>query len=497
MKHLDISQNKSIFEQAVPNSSSYKKGSILNRLPELAKGKYVLIFILPICIVIGVFLALEQYVLALGLLSVFLPFFIFVFPYIGLIVFFGLTYARPQDYVPGLMGKPVILILLGATIVFWLVHILAFQKREFVKAPQNLLLIAFLLVITISTSRVWLIGAKDSFIEFFKIILTYLLIINLTDTHKKFSILLWIMFAGTVYIALLGIFQHYGVAPALAGTTPDINRGRIQGFGIFNNANYLAYGTAFMIPFALYSFYYSRALPIKLISLAVVPAIFLQCIYYTGSRGGTLCAVFTIAFTIFQDRKTKTSVIGILVSLALFFILINMVSYLGNVDDYQDDSSAMGRVEAWSAGFDMLKSSPLLGVGYNQFREHWVLVAHNAYVQVGSELGIIGLYIWLGMLYYSYKCLRKVTQISTDTSQRVHAKSLKATFLAFCIGSCFTALGYFMLLYIFHSFSVIAANLYLPEEEKREINHIKSKDLLIIAGIEFLVLCGWYIFPKL
>lgn len=454
-------------------------------------------FGLLICVGIGIALAIEQYIIAFSLISILLISTVFVLPYIGVLIFLILTYARPQDYVPGLMGKPIILILLGATIAFWLVHILISRKREFVKVPQNLLLIAFLLVITISTSRVWMIGAKDSFIEFFKIILTYLLIINLTNTHKKFSILLWIMFAGTIYIALLGIFQHYGIAPALAGTTPDDNLGRIQGFGIFDNPNYLAYATAFMIPFALYSFYYSHILPIKLISLAVVPAIFLQCIYYTGSRGGTLCAAFTIAFSIFQDRKTKTIVFGILVSLALFFILINMVSYLGNVDDYQDDGSAMGRVDAWSAGFDMLKSSPLLGVGYNQFREHWKIVAHNAYVQVGSELGLIGLYIWLGMLYYSHKCLNKVVQVSTETSQRIHAKSLKATLLAFCIGSCFTTLGYYTLLYILHSFSVVASQLYLPEEEKREINHIKSKDLLIIAGIEILVICGWYIFLRL
>jgi len=449
------------------------------------------------CIGIGIALAIEQYIIAFSLISILIISTVFVLPYIGVLIFLILTYTRPQDYVPGLMGKPIILILLGVTIAFWLVHVLASQKREFVKAPQNLLLIAFLLVITISTSRVWLTGAKDSFIEFFKIILIYLLIINLTDTHKKFSILLWIMFAGTIYIALLGIFQHYGIAPALAGTTPDSNLGRVQGFGIFENANYLAYATAFMIPFALYSFYYSRLWPVKFTSLVVIPLIFLQCIYYTGSRGGTLCAAFTIAFTIFQDRKTKTTVLGILLSSALFFILINMVSYLGNVDDYQDDDSAMGRVDAWVAGFDMLKSSPLLGVGYNQFEENWERAAHNSYVQVGSELGLIGLYIWLGMLYYSYKCLSKVVQVSSETSQRIHAKSLKATFLAFFIGSCFATLGYYLLLYIFHSFSVVAANLYLPEEEKREINHIKSKDLLIIAGIEFLVLCGWYIFPKL
>ena len=448
----------------------------INSIINISWVRFLLItFGLLTCAGIGVALAIEQYMIAFALISIIMIFMVFVLPYIGILIFIILTYARPQDYIPGLIGKPIVLILLGATIVFWLVHIIASQKREFVKAPQNLLITAFLMIVAISTSKVWLTQAKDSFIEFFKIILIYLLIVNMTDTHKKFSILLWVMFAGTIYIALLGIFQHYGIAPGIAGITPEINNGRIEGFGIFDNSNYLSYGTAFILPFALYSFYYSRNLPTKLMSLAVVPTILLPCIYYTGSRGGTLCSAFTIAYVIFQDRKTKITILGIIISLAIFFILINMVTYLGNVEDYQDDDSAMGRVNAWNAGFDMLKSSPLLGVGYHQFREHWKRDPHSSYVQIGSETGLVGLYIWLGMLYYSYKGVRRVVQVSSDILPKIHAKSLKAMLLAFCIGSCFTGLGYYMLLYIFHSLSVVATNLYLPKEEKKRNQSYKIK----------------------
>ncbi len=59
------------------------------------------------------------------------------------------------------------------------------------------------------------------------------------------------------------------------------------------------------------------------------------------------------------------------------------------------------RLEYWEAGLGMFRDHPLLGVGLNQFREYYAaykplraeetLHAHNAAVQVGAELGLVGL----------------------------------------------------------------------------------------------------------
>jgi len=453
---------------------------------------------LPMCIMLGASLAAEQYLLVGGLLAILLVFVIFLFPYAGILLFLALTYARPQDYVPGIAGKPIILALMIVTLGCWLVRILIFRQREFVKAPQHFLLLGLLLIAMLSCIQVWLLAAKEALMDFLKIFLAYFLIVSLIDTREKFSVALWVMFAGTVYIAILGIFQHYGLAPGIAGIAPE--GGRVQGFGIFDNPNYLAYGVAFMIPFALYNFYYSRFLPVKLFSLLIVFVVFLPCIYFTQSRGGLLCAALTISFSVFQDRKLRISLIGGLISVGIVFILLKTVAILGTVATYQDDDSAMGRVEAWRAGFDMLRTSPLFGVGYQQFREHWKITSHNSFVLVGSELGLIGLFVWIGLLYWSYKYLKAVIQNFGDTKigwQKAYIKSLKASLLAFTLGSCFAALGYYMLLYLFHSLAVVTGQLYLPEDKRNEINQIRSKDLLTIGVIEVLVLCVWYVFPRL
>src|SRR5206468_2253347 len=62
-----------------------------------------------------------------------------------------------------------------------------------------------------------------------------------------------------------------------------------------------------------------------------------------------------------------------------------------------DDDSSEGRLSAWGQGYILFFSSPLLGVGYNQFTEYNEITAHNSYVLCFSELGFLGYFLWLSI----------------------------------------------------------------------------------------------------
>ncbi len=458
------------------------------------------ILVILVCIVIGVSSATEQYHIAFGLFAVLLGIGIFLIPYSGILLFIALTYTRPQDHIKSLAGMPVILVVMSLTFGCWLLRLLLFRKREFVKTPHNLFLLGLVLTAMLSCVPIWLATAKDAFMDFFKILLAFFLMVNLIDTRRKLDIAVWVVLVGTVYIAALGILQYYGVAPEITGTILEENGGlRIQGFGIFNNPNYLAYGVLMAIPIAIYAAYYSRFWLGKSLFLLIL-AVLLYCVYLTGSRGGLLSTVLTILFCILQDRKPRTILIGAFFGIAILLIMLKSVPGLETVRYYRDDGSAMGRVDSWKAGFDMLSASPLLGVGYKQYIDHWYLDSHNAFIEVGSELGFIGLFIWVGLFYWSYKYLRAAIQSSTGIGhrwQKAHNKSLKAILFAFAVGSCFASLSYYLLVYIFHSLAVVAGRLYTSEEKRKEISQIRLKDLLSIGGIGVAVLCTWYVFPRL
>lgn len=69
------------------------------------------------------------------------------------------------------------------------------------------------------------------------------------------------------------------------------------------------------------------------------------------------------------------------------------------------DMSTMLRYEAWAAGLQMFKQDPLIGVGHRMFGENHFMAAHNSYVLAMAELGFIGLFLFVTLLYLSVKIL--------------------------------------------------------------------------------------------
>ena len=75
------------------------------------------------------------------------------------------------------------------------------------------------------------------------------------------------------------------------------------------------------------------------------------------------------------------------------------------VATFHEDASAMGRVYAWQVASRISLDRPLLGVGAGSFRYAWPLyappeatrayVAHNIFLDVIGELGLVGLLFFL------------------------------------------------------------------------------------------------------
>ncbi len=65
----------------------------------------------------------------------------------------------------------------------------------------------------------------------------------------------------------------------------------------------------------------------------------------------------------------------------------------------------MGRYEAWSTGLTLFHGSPIYGVGPGQFVEYHYLTAHNSFVLAVAELGFVGLFLFVAIVYVSAKML--------------------------------------------------------------------------------------------
>lgn len=123
----------------------------------------------------------------------------------------------------------------------------------------------------------------------------------------------------------------------------------------------------------------------------------LTTVMFTQSRGGQVAAL--LVFFVYLVRRYKLLAFIPAGVLALPLLL------LGGRGGANADMSTMERYEAWSTGLALFRSSPLFGVGPGQFVEHHYLTAHNSFVLAMAELGFVGLFLFVGLVYISAKTL--------------------------------------------------------------------------------------------
>jgi hypothetical protein len=155
-------------------------------------------------------------------------------------------------------------------------------------------------------------------------------------------------------------------------------------------------------------------------------AAFTWGILLTRSRGGLLglLGLLPIAVLLNLPRRLRRPAIA---ASALFAI----PAFVGLFGYAQADSSAASRLEAWSSGLLMLKSSPLWGVGLGFFTDHHERVAHNSMVQCFAETGLVGYFLWLGFVVVTLDRLSWLVDHGADPALARWAGALRLSILGF------------------------------------------------------------------
>src|SRR5205814_6441413 len=139
--------------------------------------------------------------------------------------------------------------------------------------------------------------------------------------------------------------------------------------------------------------------------------------------------VLVIVFAVTRRSKAFIIPVAVLLVSAVFFIAPSQYQqrYL-SVENRNQDESYVNRLYAWRAGLAMMEHNPLTGVGMHNFvdangskywpapgRKHW-LQPHSLYVQVGAELGIIGVAAFGWLLWSLYGLNRAFRRITANAS---------------------------------------------------------------------------------
>ena len=319
------------------------------------------------------------------------------------LLYLVLTIIRPQDYVPGLEGVPLLSVVLVLALVNWL----ASSTKTFA-APQFWLLPAFLLVAMMSqVTNGWTGGALDEFLEFGPSVIIFFVLAASCTTQRRVTIAMAVFVLCSVVLAVHGVEQ---ASTGVGWTGIPLGEGnRIQYVGIFNDPNDLGLLFAATIPMA---FFLSRRGGFigRLFWLAAA-VLLLYGVYLTNSRGAFLAVLVIGGVYVWHHRgMLMAGVLGV----AGLTVMQLLSSRMQELDP--EESSAFGRVDAWYAGLEMFRSSPLFGIGAGNFTDHNDLTAHNSFVLVLAETGFLGFTLWLAFVCYGFMMMRAVLHYTPPES---------------------------------------------------------------------------------
>jgi len=241
----------------------------------------------------------------------------------------------------------------------------------------------------------------------------------LLQTATDLRRLVWSVVAAGTLLATLSAYQFltgsfdqsfFGFARAsvqnIVDTTDDV---RVS--GPIGDPNYYAQVLLMLIPLAVDRMVTERRRFLK-VAAGYGALVMTAAVVFTFSRGGALALAVVAALLIWRYRPPAAALAAVAVAgvLAVPFLpsgYVERLTTLGQVGTVESttDVSIRSRTAELRAGTGMLLDHPLTGVGYGTFAANYVdytrsfgieqrlkdREAHNLYLEVGAETGLLGI----------------------------------------------------------------------------------------------------------
>lgn len=322
---------------------------------------------------------------------------IFMYPRMGIIIVVGLIYSNFATLVGGGLFKIVVVY----TLVVWLINNLM-NDPKFVSHRTSSYVGLFTLLVIISivpASNKEL--ALEAFVTYMKSAILYLLIINLVDSPKMMKYTLWaiVLMAGVnAFVGMTNFFSNVILAGRVSALREDPNN--------------LAIILVTAVPLTVALIKEQKHLISKMI-LVVCGISIIITTALTYSRGGAIALGFVLLWMLYHERKNKFVIIlSILVLTVIIYLFVEEFShYQRLIRLVVKDQSFLQRLKLYRGGIKMFISNPLIGVGIGNFIV-WstrytglmmALYAHNIFLHIGAETGIVGLLSFVLILFSGFK----------------------------------------------------------------------------------------------
>jgi probable O-glycosylation ligase (exosortase A-associated) len=309
------------------------------------------------------------------------------------------------------------------------------------------------------------------------------------DSDKKYDTLIkyWI-----IIFIFLAIYGYFNANLHL----PKYRRYGIGVGGFIGDANDYCMALNTILPFAVFGIFTAKKQLQKIYFIFLV-CLFLFIIIITESRGGFVGMVSVGAYC--WLRSNKKIVLGILLGILVVFALAvapgNYWDEIRSIKTENTEANPHGtgaqRIYSWKLGWQMFLKNPIIGVGQGNYQWNvgeaedqagvqWKTrsirgrVAHSLYFTLLPELGIVGSTLYLLMIFFSFKDLKNIKDISKkhkETASDEHFKkvyylalALEASLIGFFVSSLFISTLYYPNFWLLCAFIVALKKIVVNSE---------------------------------
>ena len=385
--------------------------------------------------------------------------------YVGLLLFTAFVFFRPYE----LFNAPFLID--GAQVLAVLTLLAYFPSQlsaegNLTARPREvnlalLLLAAALLSVptAISPGEAWW-----NFVDFLKVILIFIVAVNVTRTEWRLRGLLMLAMAASLVLSF-SAFNDYRLGRL------DFGGARVRGMigGLFDNPNDLALHLVTMVPLAVGLAFARRGGLTKVVYL-LCAALFTAGVVVSFSRGGFLGLVACVCVLAWKlGRRHRFLVVALMATSLLIFIAAAPGDYggrLASIFGGDVTGSATVRQELFWRSVMVALRYPLTGVGLGCFyhRGGRDQVSHNAYTQVASEMGMAALVVYVLFMVATIRRLRRIERETLETKDRASfyylAVGMQASLVGYMVCSFFASVAHLWYVYYLVAYSVCLRRLY-------------------------------------
>ena len=370
-------------------------------------------------------------------------------PWMGAVSVSVVGYLSPHNYgSPALQAFPAYLVVFSAASIGLLRVWWRGEFRPWLPRDWRVWGIALLWLWFVYTSFHSLAGyaAWPRMEEFSKSLLALALTLFLIENRKQLLVLMVAMALCFALVAAKGAYW------TLLGGFTD----RVYGppGGHFSDNNLFAVAVVMILPLLHLWLRSIRQVSARVVVI-VLMVLCVISVLSSWSRGAMLALVATGVMMLTHSRRTRTTALALLcgVALATSYLPESWFTRMGSIGTYQEDGSAVSRIEVWKTGLDYLRTTPLTGTGFDGWQHvtQGGLDWHSSYVEVLVEHGPLGLTLWFALLLGSLVSLTRLAGRAGNRPQlawlRDTSQALRAALLAYGIGSLFLGITYWDLFF--------------------------------------------------